>query len=134
MPDSNQSPDSSGLSRPADSVERRVVAAGVSTDTQVLLGPADGMPNFAMRRFTMGSGGGMPRHTNLVEHEQYVLRGRARIGIGDQVHYVGPDDVVYIPPGVPHFYEVVEAPFQFLCIVPNADDRIELVAKSDRAE
>lgn len=127
MSDSNQAPVSSGISRPADSVERRTIAAGIATDTQVLLGSGDGMPHFAMRRFTMGPGGGMPRHTNTVEHEQYVLHGRARVGIGDQVHYVGPDDVVYIPAGVPHFYEVVEAPFQFLCIVPNDPDKITFV-------
>lgn len=130
MPESSRTHDNSGFSRAADSVERRVVAAGIATDTQVLLGPDDGMPNFSMRRFTIGTGGGMPRHTNTVEHEQYVLHGRARIGIGDQVHYVGPDDVVFIPAGVPHFYEVVEAPFQFLCIVPNATDRIEFLDES----
>ena len=56
--------------------------------TQVLLGPEDGMPNFAMRRFVMGEGGGMPLHTNTVEHEQYVLAGRARISIGDQLYDV----------------------------------------------
>ena len=133
MGDTTQAPNTNGFSRPADSVERRAVAAGISTDTQVLLGPDDGMPNFAMRRFTMGPGGGMPRHTNTVEHEQYVLHGRARIGIGDQVHYVGPDDVRYIPAGVPHFYEVVEGPFQFLCIVPNGQDRVEFIENPEGA-
>lgn len=127
------SPRRSGFSRPADSVERRAVAAGTSTDTQVLLGEADGMPHFYLRRFTMGPGGGMPRHVNAVEHEQYVLRGRARIGIGDQVHYVGPDDVVYIPAGTPHFYDVLEAPFQFLCVVPAAPDRVELLDDGQQA-
>jgi quercetin dioxygenase-like cupin family protein len=107
----------------------RDVAAGIATRVQVLLGPDDGAPNFAMRRFTMGAGGGMPRHTNTVEHEQYVLRGRARIGIGEQVHEVGPGTVLLIPAGTPHSYEVVEAPFEFLCLVPNAPDRIELVER-----
>jgi quercetin dioxygenase-like cupin family protein len=111
----------------ADGVERKEVAAGTATRTQILLGPQDGMPNFAMRRFTMGEGGGMPRHTNTVEHEQFVLRGRARISIGDEVHEVGPHDVLYIPAGVPHDYTVVEAPFEFLCMVPNATDRIEIL-------
>ena len=116
-----------GVVKRAGSVERRDVAAGSATQTQVLLGPDDGAPNFAMRRFTMGVGGGMPRHTNTVEHEQYVLRGRARVGIGERVHEVGPADVLYIPAGTPHFYEVLEAPFEFLCMVPNADDRIEIL-------
>jgi len=80
-----------------------------------------------MRRFTMGPGGGMPLHTNTVEHEQYVLRGRARIRVGARVHEVGPDDVLFIPAGTPHSYDVVEAPFEFICVVPNGPDRIELV-------
>lgn len=27
----------------------------------------------------------------------------------------------------PHFYEVIEAPFEFLCVVPNAPDRIDVL-------
>jgi len=111
----------------AAAVELKEVAAGTATRSQVLLGPEDGTPHFAMRRFTMGAGGGMPRHTNTVEHEQFVLRGRARIGVGDRVYEVGPNDVLYIPAGAPHFYEVVEAPFEFLCMVPNGPDRIEIL-------
>ena len=111
----------------SDSVERKEVPAGTATQTQVLIGRDDGAPNFAMRRFTMGEGGGMPRHTNSVEHEQYVLRGRARVGIGEEVYEVGANDVLYIPAGAPHYYEVVEAPFEFLCMVPNAPDKIELL-------
>ncbi len=116
-----------GVVRSAGGVERRPVPAGSATESQVLLGAEDGAPNFAMRRFIMGEGGGMPRHTNAVEHEQFVLRGRARVGIGDRVFEVGPEDVLYIPAETPHFYEVLEAPFEFLCMVPNRPDRIELV-------
>ncbi len=111
----------------ADSVEAQEVAAGNATKTQVLIGAEDGAPNFALRRFVMGQGGGMPRHTNTVEHEQYVLRGRARVGIGDEVFEVGPDHALFIPAGAPHFYEVVEAPFEFICVVPNSPDRIEIL-------
>jgi len=76
----------------------------------------------------MAPGGGIPAHTNTVEHEQYVLRGRARIGIGEEVRDVGPGNVLFIPAGVPHWYEVQgEEAFEFLCIVPNAPDRIEMV-------
>ncbi len=63
------------LLRRANAAPLDPVAAGRATARQVLLGPDDGMPNFALRRFVMGEGGGMPRHTNTVEHEQYVLRG-----------------------------------------------------------
>lgn len=111
----------------SEGVERTEIKAGTATQMQLLLGAGDGAPNFAMRRFIMGPGGGMPRHTNTVEHQQWVLRGRARIGLGDEVHEVGPADVLYIPAGVPHFYEVVEAPFEFLCMVPDAPDEIRIL-------
>lgn len=124
---SDRSPAGEGVVKSAGRVERHDVAAGSATETQVLLGVEDGVPNFAMRRFIMGKGGGMPRHTNAVEHEQFVLKGRARVGIGDRVFEVGPEDVLYIPAETPHFYEVLEAPFEFLCMVPNRPDQIELV-------
>ncbi|HEX2163070.1 MAG TPA: cupin domain-containing protein [Thermoanaerobaculia bacterium] len=113
--------------RRAESVPATPVAAGTAASVQVLLGEGDGMPCFAMRRFTMGEGGGMPRHTNQVEHEQYVLAGRARVTVGERVHEVAAGEVLYIPAGTPHSYEVVEAPFEFLCMVPNRPDRIEIV-------
>jgi len=116
-----------GVVKRADAVERRTVAAGTATESQVLLGPDDGAPNFAMRRFVMGEGGGMPLHTNSVEHEQYVLRGRAEVRIGDRSHRVAAGDVLYIPAGVPHHYRVVEAPFEFLCVVPNRPDRVNVL-------
>jgi len=113
--------------RHVDEIPREVVKAGRNTHRQVLIGP-DQAPHFALRRFIMAPGGGIPAHTNTVEHEQYVLRGRARIGIGEEVRDVGPGNVLFIPAGVPHWYEVQgEEPFEFLCIVPNAPDRIEMV-------
>jgi len=113
--------------RAAEDVAKQEVSAGEGTHFQVLLGPEDGAPNFALRRFVMQASGGMPRHTNSVEHEQYVLAGSARVTIGDEVFRVGQGDVVYIPAGAPHSYDVLEAPFEFLCIVPNAPDRIDLL-------
>ena len=69
----------------------------------------------------------MPRHTNEVEHEQYVLKGRARIGIGTEIHDVNAGTVLFIPARVPHYYEVIEAPFEFLCMVPNQPDQIKIL-------
>ena len=108
-------------------VESTAIGAGQGTSRQVLISPEEG-PNFAMRKFVMQPGGTIPAHTNTVEHEQYVLGGRAKIGIGDEVHEVEKDDVVFIPGGVPHWYEVEgDEPFEFLCLVPNLDDKIELL-------
>jgi quercetin dioxygenase-like cupin family protein len=113
--------------RHADDVPRDPVQAGSGTQRQVLIGPDEG-PNFALRRFIMEPGGGMPLHTNEVEHEQYVLRGRATVWIDGVEHTVRADDVVYIPAGVPHGYRAEgDQPFEFLCVVPNRADHIEIV-------
>jgi len=111
----------------SNEVESKNVAAGKDTTIQVLISSQEG-PNFALRKFSMLPGGGMPRHTNTVEHEQYVLRGHAKIGIGDEIHEVNAGDVVFIPDGTVHFYENIgEEPFEFLCIIPNKEDKITIV-------
>ena len=113
--------------RPAAQVRRQAVSAGRSTELQVLVGPDEGAPNFVLRRFIMQAGGGIPRHTNEVEHEQYVLRGRARITIAGAAHEVGEGDTLYIPAGTPHAYEVIDGPFEFLCVVPNRPDTLRIL-------
>lgn len=104
------------------------VQAGTGTTRQVLIGSDEG-PNFAMRRFIMQPGGSMPAHTNTVEHEQFVLRGRARVGIGDEIFNVKKNDVVFIPAGAPHWYEAQgDEPFEFLCVIPNEPpDRVKIL-------
>jgi quercetin dioxygenase-like cupin family protein len=120
-----------GVVKRAETVGRSDVSAGTATQMQMLIGPEDGAPNFAMRRFIMGEGGGVPTHTNKVEHEQFVLRGSAEVGIGDKVYNVQSGDVLYIPAGAPHYYKVREAPFEFLCVVPNAPDQLK-IARDNR--
>ena len=111
----------------SNDVEAKNVAAGKDTTIQVLISSQEG-PNFALRKFSMQKGGGMPRHTNTVEHEQYVLRGAATITIGAETHHVKAGDVVFIPEGIVHSYENTgEEPFEFLCIIPNKEDKIEIV-------
>lgn len=112
----------------ADQVPAEPVAAGRATKRQVLIGPDEG-PHFALRRFLMEPGGGIPEHTNTVEHEQFVLRGRARVGVGGEVTEVTAGDVLYIPAGTPHWYEVLGSErFEFLCVVPNLPDTMKMVA------
>jgi quercetin dioxygenase-like cupin family protein len=120
--------------RPSRTVPTEAVPAGIGTTRQVLIGPQEG-PNFALRKFIMEPGGGMPLHTNTVEHEQYVLRGKARVIIGDEVLEVKKDDVVFIPAGVPHSYEALgNEPFEFLCAVPNLPDQTTLVEPESNGE
>lgn len=127
MNEETRQKEQAGPVKHAEEVAKADVTAGTATQMQVLIGPADKAPNFAMRRFIMGDGGGMPMHTNAVEHEQYVLCGRAEVGIGGRVHEVRQGDVLLIPAGVPHYYKVLQAPFEFLCMVPNSPDQIRIV-------
>ena len=115
----------------ADTIPKKNVQAGSGTSMQVLIGSEDA-PNFAMRRFIMEPGGGMPNHTNSVEHEQFVLRGRAKVGIGEVVYEVKRGDVVFIPMGIPHWYRAEgDEPFEFICVVPNVPDHIEILEKRE---
>jgi quercetin dioxygenase-like cupin family protein len=110
-------------------VPAEVVKAGDLASMQVLISAQEG-PHFAMRRFVMKPGGGMPEHTNTVEHEQYVLRGHANIGIGKEEFEARAGDVVLIPEGVPHWYQNIgDEDFEFLCLIPNQPDEIKLIEK-----
>ena len=112
--------------RKKDSRESVEVTAGQGTTMQVLISSEDA-PNFAFRKFVMEPHGGMPKHTNLVEHEQYVLQGSGIIEIGGEVFEVSAGDAVYIPGNVSHSYKAGKDGFEFICVVPNKEDKIEIV-------
>lgn len=102
------------------------VKDGVGVTRKVLIAPEEA-PNFAMRCFSIQPGGSMPRHTNSVEHEQFVINGCGRICIGDEEFDVSRGSIVFIPAGVPHWYRNTgEESFEFLCLVPNQPDIITL--------
>jgi quercetin dioxygenase-like cupin family protein len=102
------------------------VTAGQGTTMQVLIGSQEA-PNFAFRKFIMEPDGGMPKHTNLVEHEQYVLKGSGIIEISGNAFEISEGDSVYIPSQVPHSYRAGKDGLEFICVVPNKEDKIEIV-------
>ena len=105
-----------------DSITAETVQSGVGVTKKVLISHEEA-PNFAMRCFEIQPGGSMPNHTNQVEHEQFVLSGSAKIGIGEEIVAVKKDDIVFIPADVPHWYRNSgDEPFIFLCLVPNKPD------------
>ena len=114
--------------RRAEDVQYETVAAEDGLRKGVLVGPDDGAPNFAIRRFVLEPGTEVPKHTNAVEHEQYVLEGEYVVGIDDEEYTIGPGDSLYIPAGTVHWYRNEgDEPGAFVCAVPNGDDSIELV-------
>jgi len=95
------------LVKKINEVPEEEVKAGTKTTKQVLISSNEA-PNFAMRKFIIQPGGGMPMHTNMVEHEQLVLNGIADVVIGEHKFIAKKDDVVFIPAGVPHSYTTLE--------------------------
>lgn len=115
------------LHKQINSIEAVPQKAGKGVSMKMLLS-ADESPNFAMRNFIIEAGGHMPLHTNSVEHEQYVLSGRAAVQIEDEIVEVKAGDILLIPAGVSHSYKTVgEEAYSFLCLVPNSEDCITLI-------
>ncbi len=90
------------------------------TSIQILLGPEDGVPNFATRCFTIKPGGRIPSHRHdFIEHEQVVLAGEMVLGLDDKEVTVKEGDSVFIPAYVAHWYENrSELEVKFICVVP----------------
>ena len=86
---------------------------------RVLIGPADGAPNFAMRRFAVAPGGHTPLHTHEWEHEIYVLAGAGESYSDAGPKPMQPGDAIYIAPNEKHqFKNVGQQPLEFLCLIP----------------
>lgn len=115
------------LHKKLDTIESIQQNAGKGVSMQMLLSLAEA-PNFAMRCFTIAAGGFMPHHTNTVEHEQYVLSGRASVKSGDKTFEAGAGDILFIPADEAHSYETIgDEPYVFLCLIPRGEDCIEMV-------
>ena len=113
--------------RREDEIEYESVDAADGMEKGVLIGDDHGAPNFAIRRFVLEPGAEVPKHTNAVEHEQYVLEGEYTVGVGDDEYEVEAGDSLLIPAGTVHWYRNEgDEPGAFLCAVPNGDDEIVL--------
>lgn len=115
------------LHKKLETIEAIKQKAGKGVSMQMLLSLAEA-PNFAMRCFTIDAGGFMPHHTNTVEHEQYILSGRAMVKSGDTTFEASAGDILFIPAGEAHSYETIgNEAYVFLCLIPKGEDCIEMV-------
>jgi len=86
-------------------------------------GPASACA-FELRYFELGPGARTSHERHRHQHAVVVLRGRGEVLLGEQVHGLGPGDLVRIAPGEPHqFRNPAEEPFGFLCVVDADRDR-----------
>ncbi len=89
---------------------------------QLVLGAADGAPNFSLRVFRLEPGGQTPFHGHAWEHENYILKGQGLIRQGNNAEIpVQQGDFVLVLPGEKHQYinnsETEE--MEFICLVPK---------------
>ncbi len=93
----------------------------VGVQKQVLVGPGDGAPTFAIRRFVLSPGGHTPAHAHPFEHGVVVLRGEGVVVTPNGPLPLGEGTAVFVPPGEHHqFRNTGSGPLEFLCVIPVA--------------
>lgn len=84
---------------------------------QVLFTGGDGL-GCELRYFEVAPGGWSSLERHHHAHAVMVIRGRARVLVGDRVHEVRTHDLVRVPPLTWHQFQAAdEEPFGFLCMV-----------------
>lgn len=104
---------------PAHPVEMEGVLGATK---QLVLGSADGVPNFSFRVFTLDPGGHTPRHSHATEHLNYILAGRGcLVDEEGKEHSLVAGDFAFVPPDQEHQFrnEKGDVPLVFLCAVPR---------------
>jgi len=103
------------------SIEKQTVTmqGAEKVQMQLLCGPADGCPTFAMRKFIVAPGGCTPKHQHDYEHEVLILSGEGVVFGNEKEQPIKPGDVLYVPANELHqFRNTAGIPLQFICLVP----------------
>ena len=83
-----------------------------------LIAGGDGAPNYHVRYFHVEPGKQTRREHHPHDHGVVIQRGRARVTLGDEVHEVGPGDVVYVSGDELHCFEALgDEPLGFICVI-----------------
>jgi quercetin dioxygenase-like cupin family protein len=107
-----------------ESEMKPVTMPGVSGATMaVMVGRADGAPNFALRQFKVEPGGFTPRHSHDYEHEVVILEGSGTVYLEGQERPIRAGDIIYVPADQEHQFKAAAggapaAGLRFLCLVP----------------
>jgi len=99
-------------------VKEYVTGEAVGATRRVLIGAEESAQNFAVRYFEIPPGGVSALDNHAHDHGVFILRGRARVLLGNREVEVGHGDVVYIPPHETHQFRVIgDEPLGFICVV-----------------
>ena len=94
-------------------------------EKQILIGPADGSEEIAMRRFIVEPGGNTPYHHHDFPHLVRVEEGHGvAIDKDGGEHPLKPGNVVYVHNNEVHgFKNTGSELFAFICIVPRRGEK-----------
>ncbi len=85
----------------------------------IMVGRADGAPNFALRHFHVEPGGHTPRHSHDYEHEVFVVEGGGEVLLDGAYRPIRAGDVLYVPANEQHQFKADPSTgLRFLCVVP----------------
>jgi quercetin dioxygenase-like cupin family protein len=102
-------------------IDRQTVtmAGAEKVRMQLLCGPADGAPNFAMRKFEVSPGGCTPLHQHDYEHEVLILSGTGVAFGNGKENAIKAGDVLFVPANELHqFRSTGPQALEFICLVP----------------
>jgi quercetin dioxygenase-like cupin family protein len=105
----------------AKELEARPVSepGAASVSIRVLMGKAEGAPNFVMRQFDIAPGGTTPYHTHDWEHEVFVVSGRGKVRGKGGDSAIEAGSFVYVAPNEEHAFTCSgDSGMSFLCVVP----------------
>lgn len=92
-------------------------ARGVAA--RVVIGKADGAPNFCMRVFEITPGGHTPKHTHDWEHEMFIHAGAGEVYGNGRWQPMQAGKAIFIPANEEHqMRNTGQAPLVVICLVP----------------
>jgi quercetin dioxygenase-like cupin family protein len=90
---------------------------------RIMVGRADGAPNFSLRQFRVAPGGHTPRHSHDYEHEVVVVGGAGTAEYDGAHHAIKEGDVLLLQPNIVHQFRADRgSELRFLCLVPVTFD------------
>lgn len=99
-----------------------------TVDAQIAVLTPSEDKDFIVRKIILKKNGSMPNHTNLIQHQQYVLNGCAKVIVGEEEYKAKQGDFIYIPAGVNHYYEACyDSDYEFLCMINTKEDEINFI-------